>query len=296
MRWIAMAALAACGAAGAVTAGSAPPEPELTAAQIVEKNHAARGGAEAWSKIQSMVWAGHMESPGSPTPRVPFVLQQKRPNKTRFELNAMGQRTLRVFDGKHGWRAHAGQDGFPDVQPFTPQETRFALDAVVIDSPLMDNGARSIAVELDGVDQVDGRKAYRLIVRTPSGQRHNVWVDAQTFLDVKYDRTSYNAAGVPTTVAVYFRDYKTVEGLQIPATIETGSGRATEKMVIEKVSLNPPLDDRMFGRPGGPHRRATVTIEPDPPPAGQGAPALPSGPPASTAPPSASEPPASVLK
>ncbi len=293
-----MAALAACGAAGAVTAGSAPPEPELTAAQIVEKNHAARGGAEAWSKIQTMVWVGHMESPGAPTPQVPFVLQQKRPNKTRFEVNAMGQRTLRVFDGKRGWKARAGQDGLPDVQPFTPQETRFALDAVVIDSPLMDHRGRNIAVELDGVDQVDGRKAYRLIVRTASGQRHNVWVDAQTFLDIKYDRTSYNNAGVPATVAVYYRDYKTVEGLQIPGTIETGVGskHGTEKMVIEKVSLNPPLDDRMFARPGGPNRRATVTIDPEHGPDAQGMPPLPSSPPAAVPPEPASVPPASAPK
>jgi hypothetical protein len=41
MRWIAMAVLAACGAAGAVVAGSAPVLPELTAEQIVEKNQAA---------------------------------------------------------------------------------------------------------------------------------------------------------------------------------------------------------------------------------------------------------------
>jgi len=35
-------------------------------------------------------------------------------------------------------------------------------------------------------------------------------------------------------------------------------------MVIEKISLNPPLDDRMFARPGGPRRRNMVTIEAEP--------------------------------
>jgi hypothetical protein len=196
---------------------------------------------------------------------VPFVLQQKRPNKTRFELNAMGQRTLRVFDGKRGWKVRAAQDGRPDVQPFSPQEVRYAQGEVVIDSPLFGYESKQVAVELDGVDQVDGRKAYRLIVRTASGERHNVWVDAETFLDVKYDRKSYSKAGVPTTVEVRYRDYKSVEGLQIPGTIETGSRQGSEKMVIEKVALNPPLDDRVFGRPGGPQRRTTVTIEPEGP-------------------------------
>jgi len=266
MRWIAMAALAAWTAAGAVAADSPPAGPALTAEQIVEKNEAARGGAQAWRKIQTMVWAGHMESQAGPMSQVPFVLQQKRPNKTRFELNAMGQKTLRVFDGKHGWKARPARDGSPDVQAFTPQEVRFAQEAVVIDSPLIDHQAKRVAVELDGVDQVEGRKAYRLIVRTASGQRHNVWIDAQTFLDVRYDRTSYNAAGVPATVTVYYRDYKNVDGLQIPGTIETGvgSGKPPDRMVIEKVALNPALDDRMFAKPGAPSRRHTVTIEAEP--------------------------------
>jgi outer membrane lipoprotein-sorting protein len=265
MRWmIVIAALAASTTAAALAAESAA-APELTAEQIVEKNIAARGGLEAWRKIQTMVWVGHMESPGGPMSQIPFVLQQKRPNKTRFEVNTPGQRTLRVFDGQRGWKVRPAQDGRPDVQPFTPQELRYAQGEVVIDSPLFGYESKRVAVELDGVDQVDGRKAYRLILRTPSGERHNVWVDAETFLDVKYDRTSYNKAGAPTTVEVRYRDYKTVEGLQIPGTIETGSRQGTEKLVIEKVALNPALDDRVFGRPGGPQRRATVTIEPEAP-------------------------------
>jgi outer membrane lipoprotein-sorting protein len=266
MRWIAMAALAACSAAGAVAADSAPAAPELTVEQILEKNAVARGGLEAWRKIQTMVWVGHMESPGGPAPQVPFVLQQKRPNKTRFELNAMGEKSLRVFDGKHGWKAHPSANGRPDVRPFTAQELRFAQEAIVIDSPLIDHDAKRVAVELGGVDRVEGRKAYRLILRTPSGERHNAWVDAQSFLDIKYDRTSYNAAGAPSTVSVYYRDYRSFDGVQIPATIETdtGSGKAPDKMVIEKVTLNPALDDRAFGRPGGASRRNMVTVDIEP--------------------------------
>jgi hypothetical protein len=284
MRWIIVtAALAASTTAAALAAESAA-APELTAQQIVEKNIAARGGLEAWRKIETMIWVGHMERTGeragAPMPAIPFVLQQKRPNKTRFELNAMGQKTLRVFDGKRGWKLRPAQDGRPDVEPFTPQELRYAQGEVVIDSPLFGYESKRVAVELDGIDQVDERKAYRLILRTPSGERHNVWIDAETFLDVKYDRTSYNKAGAPTTVEVRYRDYKAVEGLQIPGTIETGSRQGSEKMVVEKVALNPPLDDRVFGRPGGPQRRTTVTIEPEAPQGAAPMPMAPVNPPA----------------
>lgn len=263
MRWMTIVALAAASVAGAAAVRAAAPQ--LTAQQIVAKNVAARGGEEAWRKIQTLVWIGHLENPGGAMPSVPFVLEQKRPNKTRFELSSMGQRTLRVFDGRRGWKVRPGADGRPDVVPFTPQELHFAEEAVVIDSPLIDHEARHIAVELDGIDQVDGRKAYRLIARTPSAERHDVWVDAETFLDVKYDRVSYSPAGTPRTVSMTYREYQTVEGVKIPAIIEIGSeaGQGPERMVIEKIAVNPALDDRLFARPGGSSRRTTVTIEPD---------------------------------
>ena len=56
----------------AVVAESAP-TPELTAGQIVEKNMAARGGAEAWHKVETMVWVGHIEGANAPDPGLPFV-------------------------------------------------------------------------------------------------------------------------------------------------------------------------------------------------------------------------------
>ena len=285
MRWIAFAALAACSAANAVAADTAR-APQLTAAQIVEKNVSARGGLEAWRKVQTMVWVGHMESPGAPMPSLPFVLQQKRPNKTRFEINAMSQRSVRVFDGARGWKVRPARDGSPDVQPYTPQELKFAREAQGIDGPLIDYQAKGIIVALEGVEQVEGRKAYRLNVRLPTGERHDIWIDAQTFLDVKYDRTSYNAAGVPGTVSVLYRNYTAIEGLQIPSTVEigAGSGKLPDKMVIEKIALNPPLEDRTFARPGVPHRRHTVTIEPEPTRAAPSVPLAPPAPPAAKSP------------
>src|SRR6266700_1263434 len=263
MRWIAFAAMAVCSAANAVAADVAR-APELTAQQIAEKNVAARGGLEAWRKVQTMIWVGHMESAGAPMPSLPFVLQQKRPNKTRFEINAISQRSVRIFDGARGWKVRPAEDGSPDVQHYTPQEVKFARDESVIDGALIDYQAKGTSVALEGNEQIEGHKAYRLNLRLASGERHNVWIDAQTFLEIRSDRTSYSVAGVPGTVSVFYRDYKSIEGLQIPSVLEIGggSGKTPDKMVIEKIALNPPLDDRVFGRPGGQRRHHTVTIDP----------------------------------
>jgi outer membrane lipoprotein-sorting protein len=236
----------------------------LTAAQIVEKNVAARGGLEAWRKIQSMVWVGHAEAANAPGPKLPFVLQQKRSNKTRFEMTSANQMFTRVYDGSNGWKLRASGSGKPELLPYTVEELKFARDEQVIDGPLIDYQAKGVTVTLEGVDEVDGNKAYRLSLRLPSGASRHVWVDAQTFLDIKYEHESRTPLGQPGTVSVFYSNYQTIEGLQIPLTIETraATAKAMDKLVIDKISLNPPLDDRMFGKPRAPGaRRNAVTVD-----------------------------------
>jgi len=245
----------------AVFADEPVAEAEISAAQIAEKNVAARGGLEPWRKIQSMVWIGYIERAGAAS--LPYVLEQKRPNKTHFEIMAKNQVATRIYDGTHGWKLHPASNGTPTLQPYTDEELNFARDGQGIDGELVDYQAKGIALTLDGVDEVEGRKAYRLSVQLPSGASHHLWIDAQTFLDVKYDRPSRNALGHSSTVTVFYRNYQTIDGLQIPRLIESGvdTAKAMDKMVIDKISLNPPLEDRMFAKPNVPEGRNAVKVD-----------------------------------
>jgi hypothetical protein len=261
LAWVMVAFVAAVG--GGAFAKGGPPAAPLNAEQIVAKNVAARGGLDAWRKIESMVWMGHLESADPNMPRFTFMLEQKRPNKERFELSEIGQKSMRVFDGTHGWRVKPNRDGSLDAQPYSPQDLEFAREAQGIDGPLVDYKAKGITVESVSVEKLDGRRTYRVHVKAPGGELHDVWIDASTFLDVKYDRTSYRANGDPGIVSVIYRDYKLIEGLQIPSIMEIGGGggRPPAKMVIEKVALNPPLDDKVFTRPNGAHRSRMATVD-----------------------------------
>jgi hypothetical protein len=270
--WLFSACISACLAAPAFAQGPAPEsatgqsgEHGLSAAQVVEKNVAARGGADAWRKIQTMAWVGHVESANTTVPTLPFVLELKRPNKTRFEITALGQVAVRVYDGASGWKLRPSRNGKPDLQPYTPDEQKFAHEEQVIDGPLIDFQAKGIAVGLEGLDEVEGHKAYRLRVRLPSGMSHHVWIDAETFLDIKYDRETRTVVGQSATVSVFYRNYRSVEGLQIPTVIETGMGttQPKNKLVIEKIALNPPLEDWRFAKPGTQGRNNSVSIGPD---------------------------------
>jgi len=262
MRRFAAWTLAASAAAAAFAAEPATAQ-TLTAAQVVERNAAARGGLEAWRKIDTMAWTGRVEG-AKRGGRMPFVLEQKRPDRTRFEITVGGQKAVRVFDGTDGWKMRASATGRPDVQPYTADELKFARGSPVIEGPLMDHAARAATIALAGVQEVEGRKAYALDLRLASGSSYRVWIDAETFLELRYDHEFVNAQGRPAVTSVYFADYRAVEGLQMPFTIETGTpdGKTRDKLVIERVALNPRLDDGTFAKPGSASvRRRGVTVD-----------------------------------
>jgi outer membrane lipoprotein-sorting protein len=226
-------------------------------AEIIDKNAAARGGAEAWRKIRTMAWMGRVEAAEMPGHSMPFVLQQERPNKTRFELAMQNQRSLRIYDGTEGWKLRPSGNGMPNVQAFTADELNFAHDAQAIDGPLMEDAAKGGVMSLTGIKEIDGRRVYVLRVTLPSGASHRVWVDAETFMEIRFERDLRNAAGQAGVASVIYRNYKAVEGLQLPTIIETGAtaDKPGNKLLIDKIALNPPLAANAFSKPGAPTTR-----------------------------------------
>jgi outer membrane lipoprotein-sorting protein len=232
-------------------------------AAIVERNAAARGGLGAWKRLETMAWTGHVESGGKTGQNLPFMLEQKRPGKTRFELVTDGRRSIRIYDGKGGWKLRPNPgNGRPELSPYTEDEIRFARTAPVIDGPLMDAVAKGAVVTIAGQGEAEGRRAYILRVELPSAGEQRIWVDAETFLEVRHDRQVRAGLGQAGGVTVLFREYREFDGLKLPTEIETGPGMggAANKLVIERVALNPDLDDRAFARPDVPTSRKNSVI------------------------------------
>jgi len=241
----------------------APSLPALTAAQIVERNASARGGLAAWKAVQTMSWKGKMGAGGttymtvSPKGKLqqkereemqlPYRLEFKRPLKSRLELDFNGQTAVQVYDGVKGWkyRPYLGRD---EWTPYTDDELRQAAAEPGIDGYLIDYASKGARVELAGTEKVEGHAAYVLKVTRKDGQVRRVWVDGQSFLELKVDGAPRRLDGKLHAVEVYPRDYRQDQGLMIPHLQETAvqGVQKTEKVTIESVSVNPPLDDALF--------------------------------------------------
>lgn len=248
--------------------------PPLSADQIVEKSIAARGGLQTWTKIDSLAWIGHIESERLGGQELKFSLEEKRPNKTRFDLIG-AQPSARVFNGMKGWKTHSRNDGPPEVESYSQFEERFAREAPGFGGPLIAYREQRRQFTLLGIDPIEGRDCYRLGVVLPAGGQQTIWVDAQTFLEARFDRPTYTREGKVGTVSVYFRNYQTQGGLQLPTVFEIGAGGTgkPDRLVIERVAINPDISESRFLRPPAPPHSREVTL----PPSGStfGAPAVP---------------------
>ena len=271
----ALAIALAAAIVGVAHPGVHPDKPlATTAAEVIDRNVAARGGLDAWRKVNTMMWLGHLERGGrADGPHIPFVMQLERPNRTRFEIKEQYNQFTRIFDGSRGWKVRPGNNGQPDMKTFSMEEVNYARDEFAIDGPLLDYKTKGVTADLDGIDMLGGHKAYRLSLKLASGTARKVWVDVETNLEIRYDRpaTSPFAPGAP--VSLYYTRYKTVDGLKIPASIQTSSApnssvRETgDTLVIDQMIVNPKLDAQAFLPPPTPMRRGGKVLIP-----GNGAP------------------------
>jgi hypothetical protein len=235
-------------------------------ALILERNAQARGGLDAWRRIQSMVWAGHVEVVNRPDQKLTFLLEQRRPGSSRFEIFLGAQKSVRIYNGKEGWKVRSNGMSKPEMKAFSEDELQFAHDTPVIDGLLMDYVAKAFKLRLAGSDMLDGRQNHVLSVTLPGGMVHRVWVDAETFLESRLDREFRKATGQMALTTVRYRDYHAFEGLLMPVTIETGAQPGADmgsKLVIERIALNPELGDDMFDRPNqqASVKRSRVTVD-----------------------------------
>ena len=261
--------------------------PKMTVQQIVDRNTAARGGLQGWQQVRSMTLAGKLDAgkkrkDGGQVAivsrqerakakaemrkalaegrldaekqdniiQLPFQLDLQRPAKTRLEIPFQGQTAVQVYDGAAGWKLRPFL-GRHEVEPFTPEELKLAADQQELDGPLINYAAKGTKVEVLGGEMVEGRRAYKLRLTLKNGDVRHLWIDAQTFLDLKFEGAPRRVDGKSRPVVTYYRDYKTVNGLLIAHQLDTAVEGlpGTERIFIEKVALNPSLDQGRFSKP-----------------------------------------------
>jgi len=150
--------------------------------------------------------------------QLPFRLEMKRPRKSRFEVDFAGKTPCRSTTVNT-----AGNSGpisnRDDVEAFTADEAKSEASKADLEGPLVDYAAKGTQIALEGIEPVDGHNAYKLKLTLKNGNVQHIWIDAQSFLDVKVDGAPRRMDGKMRSVWISQRDFRSVQGLMVALSV-----------------------------------------------------------------------------
>jgi hypothetical protein len=225
-----------------------PPLQEMRAVNaLIARNIAARGGAEAWRTVSSLRLSGQMDLGQGLA--VPYELEQKRPGKMCLQFVFDDATARQCADGATGWKI-APYLGRTQPEPMTEAELRETADSADLYGLLFDYRARGHRVELLDHETLDGRETIKLEVTLPRGGVRVVYLDAETALEVQVEARR-TLGGRERRVTTRYLEWQEQDGLLIARRQETRTEGDTEWhfVTVERVGVNPPLDDAQFAMP-----------------------------------------------
>jgi hypothetical protein len=215
-------------------------------AGLVQRALEARGGLPQLRAVQSQRLTGRIAF-GSQvgTLRIEF----KRPNRMRMEIGLPGGTLVRLFDGTTGWASDTSP-GHSQLLPMSAVELAQARRDADMDGPLVDSAAKGIRISLAGQGQLEGRPTEDLELVFPDGTVERYHLDPRTHEPVGWSETDVREGKTEERVSVV-RATKRMDGLLFPTSIEQSANaqRPAQQILIERIELNPLLDDARFRPP-----------------------------------------------
>jgi outer membrane lipoprotein-sorting protein len=169
------------------------------------------------------------------------------------EVTIQNKTVVRIINGKGGgWFINPlmGKDG---PEEMSAEEIKDAKNESDFDGPLVDSKEKGVAIEFAGTEKVEGREAYVLKITHKDGSVSNYSFDGQTYLLARWSGEDlFN--GEKVTRETLYHDYRDVSGVKFPFELISNTPGSDEKqrIVVEKVEIDPQIDDSHFDKPPTP--------------------------------------------
>jgi hypothetical protein len=221
---------------------------EPTVDQLVAKNIEAKGGGAALQNLQTLRLAGKMLVQQGQI-QLAYLQIKKRPDEVRSEASLQGMTQVEAYDGKEGWKV-SPFFGRKDPERMSADDVKALVEDTEMDGPLVDWQAKGNAVQYLGTEDVDGTPAHKLKVVRKNGDVSLVYLDPDHFLEIRL-LTQRTRHGAYEEIETDLGDYEKAGGVFVPTSIEFGRKGAPDKqrIIIDKVEANVPVDDAMFHFP-----------------------------------------------
>jgi len=215
-----------------------------TVDELIQKYEAARGGAKL-KALKSVVLTGAMSMGDM---QAPMKITKSRPDHFRMDFKFGDATATQAFDGVTAWST---QPGTPGAVKMTGDDMVAVRDQADFDGPLVDYKRKGNTLELIGKADLDGKPAYKLKLKTKSGEETMVYLDAATYLEVR-DEVKRKVDGQDIESETSISGYREVEGVRFATRVEAKlkSGDAVPAVfTIDKIELNPKFEPDVFAMP-----------------------------------------------
>jgi outer membrane lipoprotein-sorting protein len=215
--------------------------------EIIAKNAQARGGMEKLRAIKSLKITARL-SQGSF--RATYVQENKRSDKVREETIIQGMAQIQAYDGKTGWQINPF-GGRRDPELMSADDTKPLIIDSDLEGLLIDYKEKGHKAELIGHDSVEGTDCFKIKLTLKDGDVRYYYLDADSYLEIKIE-TQTTVRGAVQFSDTMLGDYEQVDGVYFPFSIEVGETGGTEqrlRLTVEKIEINPPLEDMLFSLP-----------------------------------------------
>jgi outer membrane lipoprotein-sorting protein len=213
--------------------------------QILEKYTEALGGRAACEKVTTRTMQGTVEIPDDNASGTAQVYAAA-PERYRITLNIpeYGGVIETVVDGDNGWQKN------PDSGVHAMSRTDLAIARrdhhfyrelrLKELFPKMEPAAPA---------KVNGRSVNVIAATPASGPPETLYFDAESGLLVKRDFERITLEDGIVQYEMFYRDYRDVDGLKMPSTIEQRSPDSTTIFKFSEIKNNAAIEDAAFAKP-----------------------------------------------
>ncbi|HJN82570.1 MAG: hypothetical protein QGI37_04590 [Verrucomicrobiota bacterium] len=225
-----------------IGAGLAESPAKLSSVDVIlKRNIEALGGEKAMRRLKNRETRGKIELTAFGV-EMPVVMRQAAPNKEMMELTIEGLGTIRdVFTGRKGWTKT------PDGNVTEKKEREVTNKKIEADFYTDLNFKKNYPdIAFQGMEQLDGKRVFAVKMTPKKGDADTFYFDTETGLVAGVASTA-EIQGREVATKVLFRDYKTVDGVQIPYTLELKEPSFAAFMIrLESVKHNVKADADWF--------------------------------------------------
>lgn len=209
-----------------------------TADEVIEKYITEIGGADKWSKVQSIKIEGQIEVQGI---QIPFTMQGLQLKGMRVDAEFQGNKIIDITTPTKGW-AQNPLSGKATLGPISEDELKQKLDDLDIQDPFVDYKAKGSVIESLGKDEEDGNEYFKIKMTTKNGNEKTYFFDTKTNLIYKIE-SIVKQQGQEMKSEQKLLDYQTTDyGIKMPFKQDQGQ----MMMVTKKITINPSIDAAIF--------------------------------------------------